>query len=89
MKTIDVADANTTLSEYARKGLREAVIVTRRGKPVLAVTPVKGDWESVAIANNPKFLAIVERSRASLEAGKGVSLDEMRRRLGLERRRAK
>jgi len=89
MKTIDVADANTTLSEYARKGLREAVIVTRRGKPVLAVTPVNGDWESVAIANNPKFLAIVGRSRASLDAGKGVSLDEMRRRLGLERRKAK
>lgn len=89
MKTIDVADANTTLSEYARQGLREAVIVTRRGKPVLAVTPVKGDWESVAIANNPRFLAIVGRSRASLDAGKGVSLDEMRRRLGLERRRAK
>jgi hypothetical protein len=56
-------------------------------RPCLAVTPVKGDWESVAIANNPKFLAIVERSRASLDAGKGVSLDEMRRRL--ERRRAK
>jgi antitoxin (DNA-binding transcriptional repressor) of toxin-antitoxin stability system len=89
MKTIDVADANTTLSEYARKGLREAVIVTRRGKPVLAVTPVNGDWESVAIANNPKFLAVVGRSRASLDAGKGVSLDEMRRRLGLERRKAK
>ena len=63
--------------------------MTRRVKPVLAVTPVKGDWESVAIANNPKFLAIVGRSRASLDAGKGVSLDEMRRRLGLERRRAK
>jgi hypothetical protein len=65
------------------------VIVTRRVKPVLAVTPVKGDWESVAIANNPKFLAIVECSRASLAAGKGLSLDEMRRRLSLERRKAK
>lgn len=63
MKTIDVADANTTLAEYARKRLREAVIVTRRGKPVLAVTPVKGDWESIVVANNPRFLAIVERSR--------------------------
>ena len=87
MKTIDVADANTTLSEYARKGLREALLVTRRGKPVLAVTPIRGDWESIAIANSPEFLAILQRSRASLAAGKGVSLDEMRRRLGLERRK--
>lgn len=89
MKTIDVADANTPLAEYARKRLREAVIVTRRGRPVLAVTPIKGDWESVAIANNPEFLAIIRRSRASLAAGKGVSLDELRRRLGLERRKGR
>lgn len=51
--------ANTTLSEYARKGLREARVVTRRGKPVLTLTPVKDDWESIAIANNPEFLAIL------------------------------
>ncbi len=89
MKTIDVADANTTLSEYARKGLREALVVTRHGKPVLAETPVEGDWESIAIASNPEFLAIVRRSRASLAAGKGVSLDELRRRLGVERRKRK
>lgn len=88
MKTIDVADATTTLSEYARKGLREAVVVTRRGKPVLAVTPLSGDWESIAVANNPKFLKIVERSRASLAAGKGISSEEMRRRLGLPKRKA-
>ena len=89
MKTIDVADANTTLSEYARKGLREALVVTRRGKPVLAVTPIQGDWESIAVANNPEFLAILRRSRTSLAAGKGVSVDEMRRRLGLEKPKRK
>jgi PHD/YefM family antitoxin component YafN of YafNO toxin-antitoxin module len=89
MKMIDVADANTTLSEYARKGLREAWVVTRRGKPVFALILVKDDWESIAIANNPEFLAILRRSRASLAAGKGVSLDDVRRRLGLDRRKRK
>jgi len=82
MKTIDVADATTTLSDYARSGLREAVVITKRGKPVLALTPVHGDWESIAVATNPRFMEIVERSRASLAAGKGVSTAEMRRRLG-------
>lgn len=81
------ADANTTLSEYARKGLKEPLVVTRRGRPVIAVTPVSGDWESVAVADSPEFQALVERSRAALEAGKGIPLDEVRRRLGLERRR--
>ena len=84
MKTIDVDEATTTLSEYAKSGLREAVVVTRKGKPVLALTPVSGDWESIAVATNPRFLEIVDRSRASLAAGKGISTGEMRRRLGLK-----
>ena len=84
MKTIDVDEATTTLSDYAKSGLREAVVVTRKGKPVLALTPIRGDWESVAVGTNPKFIEIVERSRASLAAGKGVSTAEVRRRLGLK-----
>jgi hypothetical protein len=84
MKTIDVADATETLSDYARKGLKEALVVTRRGKPLMALTPIrKGDWESIAIATNQKFLAIIERSRRSHRPG--LSTEEMRRRLGLER----
>ncbi len=85
MRTIDVADATDTLSQYARRGLKEPLVVTRRGKPLLAVTPVKmDDWESIALANNPKFLAIIERSRKTQEPR--VSTEEMRRRLGLKRR---
>lgn len=84
MKTIDVAEATDTLSDYARKGLKEAVVVTRRGRPLLALTPIRrGDWESIAVATSPKFLAIIERSRKSRRPG--LSTEEMRRRLGLER----
>jgi antitoxin (DNA-binding transcriptional repressor) of toxin-antitoxin stability system len=84
MKTIDVADATDTLSDYARKGLKEALVVTRRGKPLLALTPIRRrDWESIAVATNPKFLAVIERSRRSRRPG--LSTEEMRRRLGLER----
>ena len=43
-----------------------------------------GDWESIAVATNPKFLAIVERSRKSRKPG--LSTQEMRRRLTLKRR---
>ena len=84
MKTIDVAEATDTLSDYARKGLKEALVVTRRGKPLLALTPIRrGDWESIAVATSPKFQAIIERSRKSRRPG--LSTEEMRRRLGLER----
>jgi hypothetical protein len=84
MKTIDVGDATDTLSDYARKGLKEALVVTRRGKPLLALTPIRrGDWESIAVATNPKFLVIIERSRRSRRPG--LSTEEMRRRLALGR----
>ena len=56
MRTIDVADATTTLSQYARKGLKEALVVTRRGKPLMALTPIrKGDWESDGSRHKPKI----------------------------------
>lgn len=84
MKTIDAAEATDTLSDYARKGLKEGLVVTRRGKPLLALTPIRRrDWESIAVATNPKLLAIIERSRRSRRPG--LSTEEMRRRLGLER----
>ena len=85
MKTIDVAETTGTLSECATKGLTEALVVTRRGKPLLAVTPIRnGDWESIAVANSSTFQAIIERSRKSRKPG--LSTEEMRRRLSLKRR---
>ena len=82
MKMIDVAETTGTLSECATKGLTEALVVTRRGKPLLAVTPIRnGDWESIAVANSSTFQAIMERSRKP-----GLSTEEMRRRLSLKRR---
>jgi hypothetical protein len=68
----------------ARSGMSEAGVVTRKGKPVLVPTPVRGDWQSIALATSPRFMEIVERSRASLAAGQGLSAAEMRRRLGLK-----
>ncbi len=39
------------------------------------------DWETLALSNNPKFIAMLERShRRYLKEG-GISSDEMRRRL--------
>jgi hypothetical protein len=45
---------------------------------------IEDDEETIAVANNPKFLAILERSRARHKVEGGISLEEMRRRLGLD-----
>jgi hypothetical protein len=41
------------------------------------------DWESVALSTNPKFMAIIERSRASARTRGTLSLEEVRRKYGL------
>ncbi len=48
MKRVKLSDVTGSLSEYAREGLREPVVVTRKGKPLVAVVPLTkhDDWES-------------------------------------------
>lgn len=88
MKVVELDEANGSLSEYARRNRRDAVVVTRRGKPVSALLPlVRGaDLERLALSMNPRFQAILERSRAEVLAGKVVSSDDVRRTFGLKRK---
>jgi hypothetical protein len=39
------------------------------------------DIETVSLSSNPKFIALIERSRAKQKTEGGLSTDEMRRRL--------
>jgi PHD/YefM family antitoxin component YafN of YafNO toxin-antitoxin module len=88
MKTIEIANAKQSLSDYANQVENEALVVVRNGKPVALLSSVHGmDAESIALANNPKFAAIIKRSRARHQADGGISSAEVRKRLGLEPRR--
>jgi len=83
-----MAEAKGTLAEYARGLKRRPVILTRRGKPVAALVSVEHeDWESISLATNPQFMAIIERSRARQAAEGGIPIAEVRRRLGLPKLR--
>jgi prevent-host-death family protein len=83
MKRVELSTITGSLSDYAREGLREPVVVTRRGRPVLAVMPLTefDDKESVSLATNARFLEIVEKSRASARLHGTRSLAEVRARL--------
>ena len=84
MKTVDIAEATGSLSEYARQIRRGPLVVTRRRRPIAVVVSVEGlDCESLSLSTNPDFMALIERSRASYSANGGVSLDQVRRRYGL------
>jgi len=82
MKRIDIGDATHPLAEYARELHDEPLVVTLGGKPVAALMPVENaDVETVSLSTDPKFLALIERSRVRLRTEGGVTSEELRRRL--------
>lgn len=84
MKTIELNKAPAALAEAARDAVTTPLIITRKGKPYAAFLSVEdADWESIRLATNPKFRAIIERSRERQRREGGISSNEMRRRLGL------
>lgn len=83
MKTMEMDSATAPLAEYARNVNKEPVILTVDGKPVAALVPIdNADLETVTLSTHPRFLALIERSRARQKAEGGVPSEEMRRRLG-------
>lgn len=84
MKKIEITKALGSLAEYTRKLSEEPMIVTDKGKPIAALVKIENaDDETVSLSNDPKFLAIIERSRVRHKKEGGISIKEMRKRLGL------
>ncbi len=82
MKTIEISEATSALSEFAEEGRHEPVVVTERGKPVAALVPIEDmDLENLSLGTNPDFLALIAESRTRCPPGKGISTEEMRGRL--------
>jgi antitoxin (DNA-binding transcriptional repressor) of toxin-antitoxin stability system len=84
MKIIDIGDAQGTLGEYAKHAEDFPLVITDQGQPVAALLAVpNADLETVAMSTNPDFLAIIERSRQRHAAEGGITIEEMRRKLGV------
>jgi antitoxin (DNA-binding transcriptional repressor) of toxin-antitoxin stability system len=84
MKTVEIDEAS--LAEYDRKHRGETWVLTRRGKPVAAVVPVRDgmDAETFGLSHSPAFIDIINRSWASYKKTGGVSSQAARQRLGLD-----
>ncbi len=77
------------LADYTKEVAKEPVIVTIRGKPVAALVGIKNaDIETISLSNNPRFLALLERSRKKQKTKDGISTEEMRHRLRITKRSA-
>jgi antitoxin (DNA-binding transcriptional repressor) of toxin-antitoxin stability system len=86
MKTIALSTASRSLAEYASELDDEVVLLTKRNRPIAAIVPLRNvDRETLALSTHPGFLALIERSRREVAAGKTLSLAEMRAALATER----
>ena len=85
-RTIPITQARHELSrlpeEFAADDASDAVAITRRGKPVLAVLP----WdlydslvETLEILGDEDLMAALRQSIKEMESGKLIPWDEVRR----------
>ena len=87
MKTLEMKQATGELASYAAQVRSEPVVVTDHGKPVMALMPIENaDLETVSLSTDPRFIALIERSRAMYKPGTGIPLEEIRLKYGLERK---
>jgi prevent-host-death family protein len=79
MRQVALSDIKDDLSKYLRLAENEEIVITRHGKPagLLVGFASEDDWFEYRLQNDPRFLERIARARASLEAGKGVKLEDL------------
>ncbi len=79
MKQVALSEIKDDLSKYIRMAEKEAIVITRHGKPagVLVGFADEDDWFEYKLENDPRFLQRIEQARQSLRSGKGVKLEEI------------
>ena len=76
MRIAPLADVKARLSAYVDEcGAEGPVVITRNGKAaaVLLVPHDDDDLERLLLGRSPRFQAMLDRSRQSIEEGKGLS----------------
>ena len=76
MRIAPLADVKARLSAYVEQCETDGpVIITRNGKAVaVLLAPVDDDdLEGLILAHSPRFQGLLDKSRQSLKAGKGLS----------------
>jgi prevent-host-death family protein len=79
MKQVALSEIKDDLSKYLRLAEGEEIVITRHGKPagVLVGFASEDDWFDYKLEYDRRFLERIARARHSLQAGKGVKLEDL------------
>jgi hypothetical protein len=78
MKRVSVADVEANPRAYLEECQTEGpIVLIEDGKAIAVLLAPRDeeDLERLVLSHSPRFQAILERSRQSIEAGKGLSRD--------------
>ena len=80
MKEVPLAKVKDDLSRYLRDATSEGIVITRHGRPagVLIGFASEDDWFDYRLENDPRFLKRIEAARASIRAGRGTRLVDLK-----------
>ena len=80
MITLNKSEANASLADYVDQINDDPIVVMVNDKPVAVLLPLENiDLETLSLSMNPKFQAIIERSRQRDETEGRLSSEEVRR----------
>jgi prevent-host-death family protein len=80
VKEVPLAAVKDDLSRYLREAEKAEILITRHGKPagVLIGFRSEEDWFDYRLENDPRFLERIAKARASLRAGRGIRLEDVK-----------
>ncbi len=80
VKEVPLAAVKDDLSRYLREAEKAEIVITRHGKPagVLIGFRSEDDWFDYRLENDPRFLERIAKARASLRAGRGIRLEDVK-----------
>jgi prevent-host-death family protein len=79
VKQVPLSEIKDDLSRYLHEAETQEIIITRHGKPagILIGFESEEDWFEYRLENDPRFLRRIEQARNSLQAGRGVRLEDL------------
>ena len=79
VKQVPLSEIKDDLSRYLREAETQEIVITRHGKPagILIGFESEEDWFEYRLENDPRFLRRIEQARNSLQAGRGVHLEDL------------
>jgi prevent-host-death family protein len=80
VREVPLGEMKDDLSRYLKEAATREIVITRHGKPagVLIGFRSEDEWLDYRLENDPRFLERIAKARASLRAGRGVRLEDVK-----------